>query len=183
MSWFLLLVAARFRTLDTASAACHCDALASLPASCTWRSLWLRVDGASTSIVSDPVTDMSGSSLCWVFYRGAPSRYCFNPIAPDWWWNLRRAPAHDVIETLIMLHPHLAQDVYSRNLPEPLRCGGIKKGIQERSSLLANLFGQCLSFRFSHRHPLVLALSTQPIGSHHREAFERSTHGFPHTTR
>jgi len=40
---------------------------------------------------------------------------------------LRRSPANDIIDTLIIVHPHLAQDVHCRNLLEPLRCAGIKK--------------------------------------------------------
>src|SRR2546428_748025 len=74
-----------------------------------------------------------------------------------------------------------------------LRSGRIKEGIKQLSSLLANLFGKSQALGFPQRrprifaartiafHPLGMAVSTQPLGSHHRKTVEGGAHGFPDT--
>ena len=58
---------------------------------------------------------------------------------------LRRTPTNHIINALIILDPHLAQDFDCRNLAEPLRSSGIKERIKQFSSLLSQFLRQKLT--------------------------------------
>jgi hypothetical protein len=54
----------------------------------------------------------------------------------------RATPTNDLIDPLVILHPHLSQDFYRRDLAEPLRGRWIKQGIKQLSSLLSDQIAQ-----------------------------------------
>src|SRR5690348_2896829 len=64
---------------------------------------------------------------------------------------LRSTPSDHLINALVILYPHLAQNFYRWNLAEPLRGHWIKEGIKELSSLLSDLFSKSQTCHFSQR--------------------------------
>src|SRR5215472_10046434 len=78
-------------------------------------------------------------------------------------------------------------------MTQPLRRCWIKEGTKQAGSIPSNNFGQSLSLGFPHRqarlftartiaiHPLLLAVSTQPVGSNNGQTVKRSAHRFPDT--
>src|SRR5579859_1185973 len=111
-----------------------------------------------------------------------------------WRGNIfRRTPTNGIIDPLVILYPHLSQDFHSRNLAEPLRGVWLKKSIKQLSSLFSDFFSKGEACRFPQRrtrifasrtitfHPLLFAVSTEPVGSSYRKTIEGSTHRFPDT--
>src|SRR5258708_13625151 len=104
---------------------------------------------------------------------------------------LRGTPTNRIVNALIILHPHLSEQLHCRNMAEPLRCCWIKQGIKQLSSLPSDIFGESLTLGFPQRrtrifeacaiavHPLSLPVIPQPVWSNHPETVERTAHRFP----
>src|SRR6266851_2565000 len=97
---------------------------------------------------------------------------------------LRRTPTNDVINALIILHPHLSQEFYRRNLVEPLRSGWIKQSVKQLPSLPSDQIAQKLPFELPPKASANLHYedhSAPPIlvGYGHAATLEQQSQGCP----